>query len=497
MKLKSLLNAGFSGIYYVTHEEARAAAEVAKAAEETGRTFLKWCVTTGVTDAGGNAFAETEDPVAAIDFFDNAAENLVMLAHDFHVFLDTNNANPVLVRKVKDALTKARTTGKTLVICACRLVLPPELEKFFVAEEISLPDHQTLESLAKKIAEDAGVKVNGNLWHVAEAARGLTTPEAEDAFALSAVERKALDPELIGALKCQAVEKGGLLEFVRSDVSPEDIGGLDNLKKELAVVSKLFTPEAKAYGVPQPKGWLIVGQPGTGKSLTALASKAAFRLPLIRLEAGRLFGSLVGESERNWRTAFATVKAVAPCVLWIDEVDGLFAGHGTTTTDGGTTQRVLKAILQDMQFSGKDIFFLFTANDVDNLPDPLMDRLEVWSVELPDAAERAEIWRIHIAKTKRDPQKYDLAKLAEKSDGYSGRQIERAWASAMARAFVDGGREPKTEDALAALADSVPTSVLMRDQIEARRKRLANRARPASKSASVAPAGISGKRHIR
>jgi SpoVK/Ycf46/Vps4 family AAA+-type ATPase len=199
------------------------------------------------------------------------------------------------------------------------------------------------------------------------------------------------------------------------------------------------------------------------------------------LEAGRLFGSLVGESESNWRRAFATVKAVSPCILWIDEVDGLFAGgKGSGSSDGGTTQRVLKAILQDMQLNGDGVFFVFTANDVDQLPDPLIDRLDVWSVDLPSQSERAEIWRIQIEKRGRKSSGFDLERLAQATDGFSGRQIEQVWVKAMTLGFNDGAREPKTADCMEAVSRVVPTSKTMSAQIEARRLRLAGKATPAS-----------------
>jgi SpoVK/Ycf46/Vps4 family AAA+-type ATPase len=205
-----------------------------------------------------------------------------------------------------------------------------------------------------------------------------------------------------------------------------------------------------------------------------------FGLPLLKLEAGRIFGSLVGESERNWRTAFATAKAVAPCVLWIDEVDGLFSGaESSGKTDGGTTMRVIKAVLQDMQFNGQDIFFVFTANDIDNLPDPLIDRLDVWSVDLPTKSEREAIWKIHIEKYGRKARAFDLDELADETDGFSGRQIEQVWLKALTLAF-NAKREPTNADALKVVKTFVPTSVTMATAIEKRRKRLANRAMSAS-----------------
>jgi SpoVK/Ycf46/Vps4 family AAA+-type ATPase len=174
----------------------------------------------------------------------------------------------------------------------------------------------------------------------------------------------------------------------------------------------------------------------------------------------------------------ATAKAIAPCIIWVDEAESLFAGHGGTSTDGGTTQRVQKQVLQDMQDS-EEIFFQFTANDIDGFPDPLIDRMDVWMVDLPGPDEREEIWSIHIAKRGRKPNQFDLGELASVTDGFSGRQIEQLWLKAMTRSFNED-REPTTDDVLAEAQQFTTTSKLMATQIEQRRQRLAGRAKSAS-----------------
>lgn len=232
----------------------------------------------------------------------------------------------------------------------------------------------------------------------------------------------------------------------------------------------------------------------TAKSMSSMACKNVFGLPLLRLEAGCLFGSLVGASEQNWRTAFATAKAIAPAILWIDEAEGLFSGAASSgSTDGGTTNRVIKAILQDMQMNSEGLMFIFTSNDIDGFPDPLIDRCDVWSFELPTPVEREAIWRIHIAKRGRKPRNYDIDRAVQLTEGFSGRQIEQVWLKAMMLAFNDGGREPTDKDVIAALKHFVPTSTTMAAVIEKRRQRLANRAQPAS-SPEVAKTATSGRK---
>lgn len=488
------LKAGSSGIVIVSHEETRVENDVCATVGALGAPwkFYVWSVTAGIqlVDTGSGEIAETigdtQDPNAALETFGKLESKSVMLLRDFHAFTG-KDANPMLVRRLRDSITLGKQSNRALIVVGCRLELPQEVEKEMSVIEFKLPDRAMLRQVLDGIAESAGIKVGENVDLLIDAASGMTTTEAEGAFALSVAETKSLDVEVVQREKSLAVLKNGLLEIVPAKITLQDIGGLERLKLDLHEKRNLFTPAARKYGLPTPRGLLVVGQAGTGKSLTAQATAATFGLPLLRLEAGRLFGSLVGQSEANWRAAFATVKACSPCILWIDEVDGLFAGSGSGSTDGGTTQRVLKAILQDMQGNGDGVFFMFTANDIDNLPDPLIDRLDVWSVDLPTAKERAEIWRIHIAKRGRKSKAYDLPELARLTDGFSGRQIEQVWLKAMTLAFNDGVREPKMSDAQDAISRVTPTSKLMAEVIEARRKRLAGRAMPASESESLGP----------
>lgn len=502
-KLINFLKAGNAGLYVRSHEGQRVEGEVAAAAKAAGFDFYTWTATRGVVQikpAKGNKPAEAiqhkpnpdlqphYDALAHFMRFakDGRASNSrgVMLLHDFHMFLKLED--PVFIRMVKDCLLDGKMSSHTMIIAGCVLALPPELEKEITVIDFKLPDREQLLAIAENIAKSANVVLNGNTEAILDASSGLTTLEAEDAMSLSIVETGDLTPAVISREKAETVKKNGILEIVETNITLEDIGGLEYLKADLFSKRHLFGKEAKEYGLESPRGILVVGQPGTGKTLTASATKTIFNLPLVRLEAGRIFDSLVGGSERNWRNVFSTVKAISPCILHVDEVDGLFAGSESSgKTDGGTTSRVVKNILQDMQFNGEGIFFVFTANDIDKLPDALIDRLDVWSVDLPNKEERIAIWSIHIAKRKRRPAKFDLDALAAASDGYSGRQIEQVWLKAMTIAFNDKGREPKESDAIEVLKATTPTSKLMAEQIQRRRERLANRAQQASKPEGV------------
>lgn len=489
-KLLSYVRAGYAGLYITSWEEARVEAEIRAVAKERDFKLHVWSVTQGVidvTDADAPVeIPDTQDPLAMLEAFTKLDEKSILVARDFHGFLA--DPNPLLYRKVKDALAIGKASNRVLIILGCVLKLPPELEKEVTVIEFKLPDRDQLKIVLDAIAKSAGVELNGNTDPILDAASGLTSTEAENAFALSVVEAKDILPEIVAREKAETVKKNGLLEIVSTKITLDEIGGLENLKADLFSKRNLFTKEAKEYGLPSPRPLLCVGQAGTGKTMTATATATVFNLPLLRLEAGRLFGSLVGESERNWRTAFATAKAIAPCIVHCDEIDGLFAGaESSGKTDGGTALRVIKAILQDLQFNAEGIFFVFTANDIDNLPDPLIDRCDVWSVDLPTQQERESIWSIHIAKRGRKPKKFNLPELARLTEGFSGRQIEQVWLRAMTFGF-NKHREPTEKDVEEAAASCVATSITMKDAIERRRARLKNRAQAASRTETATAA---------
>jgi AAA+ superfamily predicted ATPase len=475
------IRAGYPGVYLTTFEEQRAESMLKGIADSLQYCLHAWSCTTGRVDTRtGQEFGE-QDPTEVLAAVHAMPEKSVLLLRDFHLVL--KDPNPVIYRMVKDALLHAKTANKTIVILSPVLELPVELSKLFVVEDFKLPDRSELQVVLENLCTSTGkpLPVNGTLDAVLDASMGLTTTEAEDAFALSLIESGTFSPSVISREKASAVKKNGLLEIIESPVKPEDIGGLEILKEDLLSKRRNFTRAAREYGLQSPRGILAVGQAGTGKSLTSQACGNIFNIPLIKLEAGVLFGSLVGQSEANWRTAFATAKAVAPCVLWLDEAEALFCGGKSSgTTDGGTTNRVVKAVLQDMQFNSDGIFWVFTANDIDGFPDALIDRLDVWSVDLPTQAEREAIWKIHIAKRKRDPKAFDIAAIAEVTAGFSGRQIEQVWLKAMTLAFSDEMREPTNADCLTAAAGFTATSVTMADSIENRRRRLAGKAKAAS-----------------
>jgi ATP-dependent 26S proteasome regulatory subunit len=501
-RIVNYVRAGYPGLYIVSHEELRVEAvfsEALVAINQTNQddpfTLHAWSCTDGVVELVEDAEKKNiTEPMEMLEDFIKAPPRTIYLVRDFHLFVE--DKNPLVCRKLKDALSYGKANNKTIAIVGCRYALPVELEKEFAVVDFSLPSRDTLRVVLRKLAQTNELTVSPAVEAgILDAASGMTTFEAENAFALSLIERKELCREVVFREKCQIVKKNGMLEIVDSKVTLDDIGGLNALKSWLLERRDAFGDDARKYGLPVPKGFLAVGNPGTGKTLTAKACKSVFDIPLLRLDASKLFGSLVGQSEGNWRSVHATAKAMAPCILHIDEVDGAMSGGSSSgSTDGGTTSRVIKSILQDMQDNSEGIFYVLTANDVDALPSPLLRRMdEVWNVELPNASERAAVWGIQIKKVRRDPKKFDLETLSRESEGYSGAEIEKLVSQALYHAFADGKREPTTEDMLQLMKSFAPMSKTMAADIERRTKRLEGVAKLASggdAAAKMTPRGV-------
>jgi len=493
-ELMNYIRAGYSGIYVISGEETRFEAEAKSVAEELGQTLLAWSATDGLVNSTDGTIRDCRDPLEMLQVIDDLPQNSIVLLRDFHVFLE--DPDPFLLRLMRDALRGGKTSGRVLIVCGCRLVLPPELEHDIVTLEFSLPGSEALGVILDGIAESAEQeKTTGDLrGQLLDAASGLSSVEAEDAFALSVVETGALSVTVVAREKARAVKKNGLLEICPAPGSLEDIGGLDLLKGWLNQRHSAFGAAAAEYGLPSPKGLMIIGIPGTGKSLTAKATAGVFQLPLLKLDAGRLYGSLVGQSESNLRSAIQTVEAIAPCVLWIDEVEKAFSGSKSSgSTDGGTASRVFGTFLSWMQDKKAPVFVVATANDVSQLPPELLRKGrfdEIFFADLPNAEEREAIWQIQVRKYGREPEALNVESLVTGSDGFTGSEIEQAFVDSLYTAFA-GSREPTDEDVTQALSSTVPLSRLMADQLDGLRRWAQGRTRPATTQNTTQP-----KRHL-
>ena len=487
MNLSTYLRASYPGLAIISSEEARAEAEIAAVCTSLKRNLHAWSSTEGLVDTKEGRVTSCSDPLDALQLLDgmfSATEpRQVVLMRDLQLHLD--QSDPMLVRRLKDTLRLAKSNGHALVLLGCRLKLPAELEHEFTQVDFHLPDVTQLGTVLDGIIKSAKIKNLHEVMREAalQSALGLTTTEAENAFALSVVETKGIDHKIIAREKARTLKKNGLVEVVETTTSLDDIGGLGLLKEWLVRRAGAFSESAKAYGLPAPKGLLIVGIPGTGKSLTAKATASAFGLPLLRLDMGRVFGGIVGQSEANLRSVIQTAEAIAPCVLWIDEIEKGFSGSQSSgSTDGGTSSRVFASFLSWMQEKDKPVFVVATANDVSKLPPEFLRKGrfdELFFVDLPDVLERTQIWDIVIARHKRKPTDFDTVVLARACEQFTGAEIEAAFIDAMHEAYFEG-EEPNSKHLLEAITATVPLANLMDGQISALRHWAKGRAREAA-----------------
>lgn len=493
MKLTTYLRAGYPGIAIITPEESRAEAELAAACLTLQRHLHAWSSTDGLVDIASGHATPCPDPLEALThveaLFRREDQRHVVMLRDLQPHVDQND--PQLVRRLKDLLRLAKSLGHALVPSGCRIKLPPELEHELTIIDLDLPDTSRLSEVLDGILHSANQPQPDEATResILHSALGLTTTEAENAFALSLVECSGIDPTLVAREKARTLKRGGLVEVIETKPDIRDIGGLDSLKRWLTQRRPAFSAAARDYGLPVPKGLLIAGIPGTGKSLTAKATAGLLQIPLLRLDIGRIFGGIVGQSEANLRSVIRTAEAIAPCVLWIDEIEKGFGGSsGNGSSDGGTSSRVFGSFLSWMQEKEKPVFVVATANDVSQLPPEFLRKGrfdEMFFVDLPDVKERAAIWEIVITRHDRDPGSHDLTALAKASEGFTGAEIEGAYREALHEAFA-GEREPTVADIRSAIAATTPVSKLMEDRIEALRKWSKGRAREAGAPAASA-----------
>ena len=474
-QLDVYLRARFTLLVLITTEEERAIQSIKTLCERTQRSCLSWDASDGflwITSANGNP-PTARDPMTALDMVDKAENNLnaVYVLKDFH---DAWN-NPQIKRKLRSVSQRLKFTKKSILITAPANKLPEELKDEAVIVEYPLPNTDDLEEVLTNLTKTPKVKVNLTPLgreKMVQAALGLTASQAQRVFAKAIVRDGVLDDrdiELVTEEKKEIIRESEALEFFAVTETPDDVGGLGILKDWLRMRERAFTQDARKYGLPAPKGIALIGIPGTGKSLTAKMIGGLWRLPLLRLDVGSLFGSLVGESEERARRALRLAETVAPCILWIDEMEKALAHGGL---DSGTSTRVFGTILTWMQEKTSPVFVVATANDITSLPPELLRRGrfdEIFFLDLPTEEERKEIFAVHLRKRNRLPQDFDIALLAADSEGYVGSEIEQAVIDGMYIGFNDNQREFTTEDIHISLRRQVPLSVSQRENIEALR----------------------------
>lgn len=464
-------------------EEERVESLLEKAAQRLGgRTLLRWDFIDGLRGAPNREGEAARNPMAALEALGSLAaeQGAILLLRDFHRYADDAG----VCRRLRNLAVALRRVPQTLVISAPDWQLPRELEDSITLLELPLPEAEEIGALLRSIAEASGRPLDPVvLEQLTAACHGLSEQRVRQMAARALARRGELGAgDLAEVLeeKRQAIARSELLEYCPSEATPSDIGGLAALKLWLEQRHRAFGEDAQRYGLPLPRGVLLVGPQGTGKSLTAKAIAHSWSMPLLRLDVGRLFAGLVGASEARTREMIQRAEAMAPCVLWIDEIDKGFGGD--SRSDGGTTQRVLASLLTWMAEKTSAVFVVATANAVERLPAELLRKGrfdEIFLLELPDREERRAILDLQLRR-RRPQHAIGLEVLVDRTEGFSGAELEQTVVEAMHLAFGDG-RELGEADLIAAASQVVPLSRTAREQLEALRVWASSgRARPAS-----------------
>lgn len=494
-----LVRARYPLIYLVSWEEGRIIERLKEMAERRQKKLFLWSITRGIfklEDEPLKIDEATRDPINALTYVEKFPDPALFVFLDFHSFLN----DQTIIRKVRDLVSNLKDTYETLIIISPVLTVPIELEKEFVVLDYDMPHYEEMNELLDEIIQVVSktpeVTIDLTLdakERLVKAALGLTRSEAENAFARAIVIDKNLNVDDIDKIldeKKQAIRKSKLLEYYELREEFSNVGGVDCLKDWLMKRGIAFTQKAQEFGLPQPKGIMLLGVQGCGKSLTAKAVSGLWKLPLLRLDIGTVFSGIVGSSEENMRRAIKLAETLAPIVLWIDEIEkGLSGVQSSTFSDAGTSARVFSTFLTWLQEKTAPVFVIATANNIQMLPPELLRKGrfdEIFFVDLPSIEERKEIFKIHIKKRKRDSSLFDLALLAKESEGFSGAEIEQAVIASMYDAFLEK-RDITSEDITRNIKQSVPLSVTMKENIEDTRNWAKCRARPASSAQKESP----------
>ncbi len=469
-------------VLIVTYEEEYALDVVRGASHEHGWDCCLWTVTNGLRDGmieRAPAVPDTEHPAAALFHLcqERASKRGIVVMLDVLSHLKDERT----LRTLREAIGVASRTGKTLVLIDQHSEIPPAIAAVARRLELSFPQEDELLELIKRtlrqLNEELRISVDMNrkdLTTVIRNLRGLSRAQARQVIIDSVCDDRRFDSADINsvlALKRQALSGSGLLDYVEAPTDMSHIGGLSKLKNWLAQRQGALSDEARQFGIAPPRGVLMLGVQGAGKSLAAKAIATAWQRPLLRMDVGALYDRYIGESERRLRDALKQAEMMSPIVLWIDEIEKGFASAASQSSDGGLSKRMFGSLLTWMQEHNSPVFLVATANDIEALPPELLRKGrfdEIFFVDLPNDEARRQIFTIHLKKRSRDPNLFDLDALSKSSEGFSGAEIEQAVVSALHNAFA-GKRELSNDHILAALSTSPPLSVTMAEKVQALR----------------------------
>jgi len=468
-ELNLTLRARYPLIYIPSAEEERVESTINNVAKSLGRSVFVWDFVDGYQSNPTDAGTGKRNPLQALEFVDKVSKGAVFVLRDFDRFLE----DIAIARKLKNLARKLKSEAQNIIIVASQINIPDSLSEYFSILEFPLPNSQELKIEIEQLARSTNnTQLDKQaIDELVRAGQGLSLERIRRVLAKAIAENSQLRPEdvdLILEEKRQSIRQTQILEFYPSTIEISDIGGLDNLKEWLLRRGSGFSDRARKYGLPHPRGLLLAGIQGTGKSLTAKAISHHWHLPLLRLDVGRLFAGLVGESESRTRQMIQLAEALSPCVLWIDEIDKAFGGVDGRG-DSGTTNRVFGTFLTWMAEKESPVFVVATANNIRTLPPELLRKGrfdEVFFVGLPNQEERSQIFSVHLNKYRpHNIRAYDIERLAYETPDFSGAEIEQGIIEAMHIGFSQN-RDFTTDDILEAASQIVPLAQTAQQEIQ-------------------------------
>ncbi|NES85096.1 MAG: AAA family ATPase [Moorea sp. SIO2B7] len=466
-----LLRACYPLIYIPTAEEERLEAAITNCAKKVGnRVVYIWDFVDGYQDNPNNAGVGRRNPLQALEFVEKLADKagVIFVLRDFHRFLE----DIAISRQLRNLARRLKSQPKNIVIVSPQISIPPELTEVITVVDFPLPTAVEIKTEVQRLLSSTVQSLPDKLLdELVRSAQGLSLERIRRVLTRAIASQGKLQPEdveLVLEEKRQSIRQTQILDFYPAREQISDIGGLDNLKDWLLRRGGAFSEKARAYGLPHPRGLLLVGIQGTGKSLTAKAIAHHWHLPLLRLDVGRLFGGLVGESESRTRQMIGLAEALAPCILWIDEIDKAFSGI-EGKGDSGTTSRVFGTFINWLAEKQSPVFVVATANNIQALPPEMLRKGrfdEIFFVGLPSQEEREAIFTVHLSRLRpHNLKNYDLKRLAYETPDFSGAEIEQTLIEAMHIGFSQN-RDFTTDDILEAASQIVPLARTAQEQIQ-------------------------------
>ncbi len=471
-----LIKGGYPCISIVTHEEHEALEVLRRSASVLEWKMQIWSVGTGVRDGFFPIYPDSpihQAPEEALKEFSLGPTKTIYIMLDLASHLNSG----LTLRSLRDGIHRVGANGSLLVLLDSEDKLPDVIKAYVRTFELSLPTETELETLIRNTLREIhnmtpleiGITKSG-LAAIVRNLRGLSLRQAKQLIWDAVAHDHRFDDQDVNNIiagKRRMIKSDGLLDYVEAPLTMDEIGGMANLKKWLGLRKDAFSERAAEFGLVPPRGVLILGIQGAGKSLCAKAIATAWQQPLYRLDCGTLYNSFVGESERNLRKALRQIEAMSPAILWIDEIEKAFASAASHSTDGGLSKRMFATLLTWMQEHREAVFLVATANDIQALPPELLRKGrfdEIFFVALPGKEARKAIFTIHLMKRKRRPENFDLDKLAKISDGYSGAEIEQAVLSALHEAF-ENDTDLNTDLLVKCTQASPPISITMAEHV--------------------------------